>query len=397
MSWNFDRILYKSFSNPKDLVFDGRFIVVLDDNGLHFIDYRDQQNISEDILIGDTNFELEILKTISVTGNTVTYFDNHYYVTNAVEWNVIYKINYLTGLVDTLNLPHVMNSNLASVNGKLWMTTLERDDNDEQQLFSYDGTTWVFNSIPCRHQIEPRYIATDYRGNVLVTNFNDVSISKHDSDTGVWISDIRISREPYYIKTISDRTCFVASSPSVSDLDDTKDRVLWDGSIVNSTFDTGILYAIDTVLDTQQTNFQTLGKISGLTDNSGDLWLTIDRTLDSVKSIARLTLSNNQVKFTKAYEIKDITDPASNNPFNWNINESKFLDNNYNKSVKCESYSYQKWDGTSEITETVPTYKFIISDGYLQGFKIDLMYNTQFSSIQSTAMMAVGNHNYTGD
>jgi len=397
MSWNFDRILYKAFTNPKDVIFDGRFVVVLDDIGLHFIDYRDQQNISEDSLIGDSNFELEILKTISVSGQSVTYFDNHYYVTNLVEWDTVYKINYLTGLVGTLNMPAVMNSNLAAVNGKLWFTTLERDSNDEQLLFSFDGSTFVFNSMPVRHQTEPRFIATDYRENVLVTNFNDVSVSKYDSDTGAFISSIRISREPYFIKTISDRTCFVASSPSVSDLDETKDRVLWDDSVVDSIFDTGILYAIDTVLDTQQTNFQTLGKVTGFTDDSGELWLTIDRTLDGVKSIARLNISTNEVKFTKSYEIKDIADPASPTPFNWNINESKFLENSYNKSVKCESYTYQKWNGTTEVTETVPCYKFIISDGYLQGFKIDLMYNTQFSSIQSTAMMAVGNHNYTGD
>lgn len=397
MSWNFDRILFKQFTTPKDLCFDGRFIVVLDNVGLHFIDYRSQQNISEDSLIGDTNFELEILKTINVSGNAITYFDNHYYVTNTQEWNTVYKINYLTGLVATITFPEIMNSNLAIVNGKLWCTSKDRDSNDEQRLYSFTNGSFLYNVMPIRHQIEPRYIATDYRENVLVTNFNDVSISKYDSNIGTFISSIRISREPYFIKTISDRTCFVASSVSISDIDDTQDRVLWNDSVVDSTFDTGILYAIDTVTDSQQTNFQTLGKLTGLIDSGTNLWMTNERLLDNVKSIVRLNLSTNQIKFTSAYEIKLKTNLASPTPFNWSVNESKFIETTYKKSVKCESYSYQDWNGSTEVSVTVPTYQFIITDGYLQGFKIDDLYNTQFTSIQSTGMISVGNHNYTGD
>jgi len=399
MSWNLERVLYSQFNTPTDILFDGRFVVVLDADGLHFIDYRNQQNITQDNLLGDSNFGLSTSKTITVTGTKVAYFDNHYYVTNADEFNTLTKINYATGIVATISLPEVMNSNIAPINGKLWFSSKGKDDLlDEQTLYSFDGDDFALGKIPVRHQQAPRYLATDYRGNVIVTNFNDVSISKFDSDTITHLSDIRLSREAYFIKTLSDRTCFVASTQGVADEDEDYDRTLADGSTSNSEFDTGMLYAVDTVLDTQQTKFQTLGKIGGIADQSGKLWMSHNRELkDDVKGIMRLTLSNNQVKFTKAYEMKLKTDPASTPPFNWNIEEGKFFEYSYGKCIKTETYDYEYWNGNSVAQATVPEYFFCIGDGYLQGFKIESMYTTQRVNIQSTAMISTGNHDYTGD
>jgi len=409
--WQFNRLLNASTSNPNDLLYDGRYVVVLTSSQMVFYDFKDYiapDNLpfgapaipNTDTLITNENVTMPTAQTFNHGGGQFVYLDNHYFIVSGVVFNTIKKIDTFGVLIDTITLPETMNSNLAVVNGNLWCTSFSKNDTpDEQYLYSFDsgGNQLTKTTIPRRHQVEERYISTDYNGHVLVSEFNELSIAKHNHVTGAYITSIRVSREPYYINTLSDRTVFVASTDA--SFDPETPRWMVSGGSTNPSpiqpYDTGILSTIDTINNAQLTNYETLGKCLGIaTDGDGDMWMTTDRVLDGVKSLYRITLSNDEVKMTNSWTL---TEPSSSRPLDYNISETHLESVDFIKSIKTEPFTYPKWNGSNIINVSVPAFHFFISGSHLQGHEMNAMYNTQNIYTNSTTMVSTGNHRYIGD
>jgi len=409
--WQFNRLLDGTATDPKDLLFDGRYVVVLTSVDMRFFDFKDYiapdnlpygvpEVANTDTLITNKNITMPVAKSYAFGGSQFVFLDNHFFIINNVVFNTILKIDTAGNLVDTIITPETMNSNLAVVNGNLWCTSFNKLDSlDEQYLYSLNsaGNQLTKTRIPRRHQAEERYLETDYNGHVLVTEFNELSVSKFNHVTGAYVSNIRVSREPYYLKTLSDRTVFVASTDSSFD-PETPRWIVSGGSTDVSPiqpYDTGILSTIDTILDAQLTNYETLGKCLGIAeDGAGDMWMTTERVLDGVKSLYRITLSNDEVKMTNSWTL---TEPSSSRPLDYNITETHLKSVDFRKSIRTHPFTYQKWDGTNIVNVSVPAFHFFISGSHLQGHEMNELYNTQNIYTNSTTMVSTGNHSYIGD
>ncbi|RLB66459.1 MAG: hypothetical protein DRH08_06135 [Deltaproteobacteria bacterium] len=405
--WQFNRLLDATTSGANDLLFDGRYVAVLSASAINFFDFKDYLDPDSlpygspevpntDTLITNENISMSVAKTFNHGGVQFVYLDNHYFIVDGTVFSTIKKVDDSGTLVDTITLPEVMNSNLAVVNGNLWCTSYTKEDvEDEQWLYSFNsvGTQLTKTTIPRRHQLEERYLSTDYNGHVLITEFNELSVAKHDHVTGTYISSIRVSREPFYIKTLSDRTVFVASTDSAFDPEE--DRYIGTVKQASDAYDTGILYAIDTILDAQQTNYETLGKCLGIAeDGDGDMWMTTERVIDGVKALYRITLSNNEVKTTQAWQLS-ATQPSQ--PQDYTISEEQLLSTDFKKSIKTEPFTFQKWDGVNVVSVNVPSLHFFITGSHLQGHEMNEMYNVQNIFTNSTTMVSTGKHSYIGD
>lgn len=122
-------------------------------------------------------------------------------------------------LVETLDCPTTMNSNIVVDNSKLWMVSSTPFNNDRQSLFWYDlvQKTWQFAGIPVRHQERVRFLARDHDGHILICDYNNLSVTRF-SNTGVFQATTRIApsggganREPSFI-TIDDlRNVYISS------------------------------------------------------------------------------------------------------------------------------------------------------------------------------------------
>ena len=73
-----------------------------------------------------------------------------------------------------------MNSNVHCYNSKLWMVGRHVDENDVQSYYSYDlnSKLWSSGVLTVKKQNPPAFVSDDMAGNVLITNYNNVSITK---------------------------------------------------------------------------------------------------------------------------------------------------------------------------------------------------------------------------
>lgn len=167
--------------------------------------------------------------------------------------------------VDLTYSDYVLKSNLSYGYGRLWATSAGATSEGSQLLCWYDVETGVWDEtpIPAKHQSEPRSVCCDGNGFVLVTNANDLSISKFTSD-GVFVSNIRLAqsgaganRHPTHIIPSDNRTVLVSSFQ-------------------------GMISRVNTISETVTSYSTGLGEISSFTDGGQFLWVSSEKRPSSV-------------------------------------------------------------------------------------------------------------------
>lgn len=119
-----------------------------------------------------------------------------------------------------------MNSNLAAAGGRLWMVGSYFADDYVQQLYSMDpfaSTALSATDTHGRPQAARAWLADGYNGGLYKTDYNDVSVTRYDSTTGAYVTQVRTNAFPTRVFVGSDRriwACSFAGMVTLIDWDD---------------------------------------------------------------------------------------------------------------------------------------------------------------------------------
>lgn len=338
---------------------------------------------------------------INTASMTTTYFDNIKVLNSWGEGEIV------------LQTPVRMHSNIVVDNGKLWMTSYDIEESGQQQLYAYNLTTRVWSKvgIPVRHQTEPRFIARDHNGFILVCDYNNLSISKF-TNAGAYVSTTRLAasaaganRQPNFVTIGDDRSVYIASFQGmISKFDSLTDTVT---SFSNGLGDVHSFVDDGTYLwvaaekrpmsvsynGTNYTCFES--HMSGPTfdvekwaaggDGSAGAWAAGNYYVDDKEDVIRIKKSNNQIRHFGSSD-RDI---QIENPGSVTLAGVKV-----NSVLVTPSYVCATEDGNV----TIPKYVWAITDeNKVTAFPITAMHRPNYYQMQAVAMMSYGPYDYIGE
>lgn len=338
---------------------------------------------------------------INTASMTTTYFDNIKVLNSWGEGEIV------------LQTPVRMHSNIVVDNGKLWMTSYDIEESGQQQLYAYNLTTRVWSKvgIPVRHQEEPRFIARDHNGFILVCDYNNLSISKF-TNAGAYVSTTRLAasaaganRQPNFITIGDDRSVYIASFQGmISKFDSLTDTVT---SFSNGLGDIHSFVDDGTYLwvaaekrpmsvsynGTNYTCFES--HMSGPTfdvekwalggDGAAGAWASGNYYVDDKEDVIRIKKSNNQIRHFGSSD-RDI---QIENPGSVTLAGVKV-----NSVLVTPSYVCATTDGNV----TIPKYVWAITDeNKVTAFPITAMHRPNYYQMQAVAMMSYGPYDYIGE
>lgn len=383
--WHFDRLYTDSFS-ASDIDYSGRFVWAVSGTSVRIYDVYDleqwiDQDLIDSYLIEEPNRDLTIFATHTLpgSGHYLTCGNLRAYVSNGSTYQTIYEV-LLDGTVNEIPTPSVqtgtttnectgdttpvmtqmtMRSNIHLYNEKLWMVSDDTFD-DEHKLFSYDLNTETWDSviIPVRKQLSvPFYVHDDKAGNVVVTNFNNLSVSLFDAYTNTYVDTVRLddgtgaNRGPYRIFTASDLTTYVASINGMV-------SIIVPGSPI-----------------TVDHEYNSLGTADGMTFDGTYLWFASGE-------LVREAVADNDVRMTNGDED------------DYSFNTDRFPSTGFSGLTKTIAHSYPTPSGTQNVGE----YIFLKTGSHIIAFRNDdRYYRTPYTVIRGVGMVSSGKHDYTGD
>lgn len=186
--------------------------------------------------IGDENYpETAYYKSTAfsggaLTGMWITYCAGKIYVGNGASFTSIYefdkntqnfvrRIDVAETFTDSTNEfftageQYGMNSNLSSAGAKLWFVGSSFGDSSYQKLYSYDPITNIktTTNIQTRGSLTRTWICDGKNGSVYITNYNNVSVMRFDTETAAFGAKIRTNALPSRIWSGPDRRIWVSS------------------------------------------------------------------------------------------------------------------------------------------------------------------------------------------
>lgn len=276
----------------------------------------------------------------------------------------------------------VAGSNLCAANGKLFLTSVNLTNAEQQRVFMYDiaANTWVHNIIPGKHQTSERFIVDGLDGFVWVTSKNNHAVVKVSAETGLPTASVRIHRHPYAMHVNQSKEVYVAGDYNVrlvsllNQSTGASASFCTGASVINRFFDSGgymwFLQEDDPVVAASTTPPTPVSRFARV--RKSDLHATIDS--DGYKS--------------GDGEIVDIPAGAK-------------LDTNMGNimsGVITKALSYERFENGGFVTYNVKPYVFIISKtGAIKAFRCSALVRPNKYITRGTAMIAVGAQAYYGD
>lgn len=360
--WKFERLYTDSFAGVTDIDYSGRFVWAVAGGNLRVYDVYDLEQYLDEIdsfVIEEPNRGLTVFETFSLpgAGYYLEIANGTAYVSAGSTFASIYEVK-TNGDIETISAPDTMQSNIHHYDGKLWMVGSTLID-DEHSLFSYDLSTGEWDSviIPVRKQLSVAFFVHDDKaGNVLVTNFNNLSVAKFDAGANTHTSTIRLddgtgaNRGPRRIYTDSSLTTWVAS--------------------IN-----GMISTVDTSTDTVSHELNSFTTAEGICSDGTYLWF-------AANDLVRSRESDGDIRMTNGDED------------DYSFNTERFPSTTFTALTKTIAHSY----ATDSGTQTVGEYIFLTTATDVIAFRNDdLYYRTPYTKIQGVGMVSSGKHDYTGD
>jgi hypothetical protein len=226
------------------------------------------------------------------------------------------------------------NSNLCGSNGKIWFVNSVFNDLNGQRLYNYTlGTsTLAYTTIAVRPSLYRTWVADGFNGQIYITNYNGVSITKYDYATGAQTSRIRTNAFPTKIFTDQNRQIFVPSYGGMLTLVD------WDDDGVHNDY---------------SAEYTETGTVVGFASDPTDtdkVWFT--QATDG--KLSRYSLSTKQ-----QYETGAGAD--------WNIEQTGFGTPDMIVAIPSRTYTT-----STGATRTVRPYMFICDNSTVRLFAMDL-------------------------
>lgn len=105
------------------------------------------------------------------------------------------------------------NSNMIGSNGRIWFVNTFYNDDTPQRLYNYklSDSTLASTTINVRPSDYRTWVADGFNGQIYVTNYNGVSITRFSAETGLQTARIRTNAFPTKIFTDQNRQIFVPS------------------------------------------------------------------------------------------------------------------------------------------------------------------------------------------
>lgn len=347
----------------------------------------------------------------------VAYNDKAYIAaaSNGYSMDQIQIVDIVGATLETITFPEPFNSNVEINNNKIWVVGTNINTQYQQSLMWYDIATKQFFSypIPVRHQSQKRFISRDYNGNILICDFNNLSVTKFTNE-GVYVSTTRTSagtgganREPDYIALDASRNVYVSSY-------------------------NGMIQKFDSSADTFASYSNGLGDVHSFVDDGTYMWVASEK-------IASIVAFNGKTYQCTDSHIARGTEP---DPTKWNIltggeaaKDGNWSAGNYYVDDKEDVIRINKSDqsirhfGTSERdiqiedlspsmintkvnkvimsqemvcatavgNVTLPQYVWLLTASSVIGVPTSSMFRQNYYEMNGVAMMSLGNYDYTGD
>lgn len=431
--WQFDRGLKAAVAvgggtTTVDLSLDGKMLWALQvgaKSKLHCYDTVNgilNSTNSDDIMVERSTEFLgaSVQQTLDYFGSNICAFQDHAYVsfssTNTFFTDSFDSLNVYDvkgSKVDTIKLPDVMRSNIIAHNNKLWMCGAYVNNSYQQVLFSYDLITKTFASsvIPTRHQNVRRFLAKDYNGFILISDFNNLSVSKF-TNTGTYVSTTRTAaasgganRQPDSITVDQNRNVYVSSYNGMilkfDSLTDTFTHFSTGLGDVHAFADDGTYQWIGSKKKASSVSFNevnytcTVSHIAVGTkpdaekwalggDGSDGVWTAANYYVDDKEDLLRINKADQSMRHFSTSE-RDIgmDDPVG-----------AIKDMMVNKVLISPSITCS----TATGDRVVPSYVWLTTAaGYVVGLPTGPMFRQNFYEMNGVAMTSVGNYDYTGD
>lgn len=314
----------------------------------------------------------------------------------------------------TIDCPSYMNSDLVYENDKLWMASPSAYG---RVLYWYSVKTRSFGSrpIPVRGQQTKVVLSNDHNSQILVCDFNNLSVSKFSSTDGAHLSTTRISagggtanREPSALTVDSNRNVYVASyNGMISRMDSTTDTFSMFsaglGDVVSMADDgvhqwvatkkrasvvshNGELYRctkshIGRGTKPSDTQWEKLSEGEAIDGN----WVAGAYYVDDKPDVLRINKAAQTIRHfsTDERDIK-IDDPAGVSLEGIVVNKITT-----NRAFTCP---------TTSGSVAIPKYVWLITEtGTVVGLPTDAMFRPNNFELKGYAMMSAGQYDYTGD
>lgn len=383
MSWNFHRLQQYELANVDYMCFSGSYMLCLAGNEVHVVDYWIEPTDSgysyeyveyDDLEIGESaNRDMYLQNIITLPSNAmflVKAHDHFYTVTSSLD--KIYKFD-LTGTVTTINLPLdvKVGSNLYYARDKLWFVqrayeVLENQTpSDRQKLYWYDLNTLSFSSveIPDKKQFSYRSIAYPFNDEIYVSNYQNTRVHRFNVDTGAYIGYTTVNNRSYKVFATTDRDLYVCSTGGmISHLDSSTHTVTHHSSSVNGSSSPISIDHIEEV--------------------DGEFWYVGNDT-----SLNVMNTTTKDLKLTSSGA-------------DYGIETTKFDDGVFNALATTWTFDYQRWNGSSFDTITVPPYVFVTTDSFVYAIalrNLRTFYKQYYTQLKTVSMISTGAEDYTGD
>ena len=385
MSWTFEKIFNLSLSSPKEIAFDGRHVWVTGNNQVYVVKYWDYATTEEDydklgfanidnLTIDRYNSKLAIVATISIPQGShwIVRGGNSMWIASAADFTKITQVDIdsqtVVGTYLTTPNSVVMDSNLCYENGKLWMVDtapLTNTAPDRQNLHFYDieSSVWSSVEIQTRKSLQKTWIAAPHNGFVYVTNYNDVGVTKFNSITGAWVSQIRVNRLPTALAVTEERDLFVVGAGNLlSRVDPSSDAVTNPYGLISS-----------------------VNSIASSHDAAYLWWVNTNYRLVRMKK-------SDQSVYCTVPAIGDEVDDVR-------ISTTGFGDTAVTDVFITPQFTYDNWDGAGWSTVTIKPYMFMIGSGHLMAFRMDnpLYLTLNKIEVNSQGMISTGPEDYMGE
>lgn len=327
-------------------------------------------------------------------------------------------VNTVGTIERTIKLPETMKSNLAITNNKVWMVSDDHNANFQQILHWYDLSTETFGQapIPCRHQVEPRVLARDYNGFILVADYNNLSITKF-TNAGTFVSTTRVAaagsaanREPGHFTINHNKEVFISSfNGMISKMNTMNDTFTWYSTglgDVTSMSDDGTFQWVATQKIASTVNFK--GKVykckeshiargTEPDDKKWDIesdpkvkaedgsWTAGSYYVDDKGDILRIQKTSQKLRHFSTEE-RDIK--IEDNSI------APVVGSSVNSILSTPSFVVE----TDVGLLTIPGYTWALTDtSHIIGFQAGPMFRENTYEMKGLAMISYGNYDYTGD
>ena len=225
------------------------------------------------------------------------------------------------------------NSNMVGSNGRIWFVNTVYDDANGQRLYNYrlSDSTLGYATVNVRPTQTRTWVADGFNGQIYVTNYNGVSVTRFDGESGAQTARVRVNAFPTKIFTDQHRQIFIASYGGMLTLLD------WDDDGVHNDY------------SAEYTDAGTLACFASDPTDTDKVWFA--QATDG--KVTRYSLSTKQ-----QYETGTGAD--------WNIKETGFATPDWLVTVPTRTYL-----DITGATKTVRPYMFMCDGGTVRLFAMD--------------------------